>query len=103
MARVFNKRTENDRLRLDKLSQSVTLLENREKTPSIGDNMEQLTLLNALYTYLERCQTGARIFTEVMSELTKEEQLENQELVANALAVAWQVEKVDMLAETNNQ
>ena len=40
--------------------------------------MELLTELNALYTYLERCQTGARIFTEVMSELTKEEQLENK-------------------------
>lgn len=65
--------------------------------------MEQLTELNALYTYLERCQSGARIFTSVMSKLTKEEQLENQEFIANALAQAWQVEKVDMLAETNNQ
>lgn len=63
--------------------------------------MELLTELNALYTYLERCKVGARIFTDVMSKLTKEEQLENQELVANALAQAWQVEKVDMLAETN--
>ena len=56
----------------------------------------------ALFTYLERCQCGARIFTDVMSKLTKEERLENQEFVANALAQAWQVEKVDMLAETNN-
>ena len=65
--------------------------------------MIQLTKLNKLYTYLERCQAGARIFTDVMSKLTKDEQLENQEFVANALAQSWQVEKVDMLAETNKE
>lgn len=63
----------------------------------------ELSELNKLYTYLERCQSGARIFTDVMSKLTKDEQLENQEFIANALAQSWQVEKVDMLAETNTQ
>ena len=61
----------------------------------------ELTELNKLYTYLERCRAGARIFTDVMNKLTKDEQLENQEFIANALAQSWQVEKVDMLAETN--
>ena len=61
----------------------------------------ELSELNKLYTYLERCQSGARIFSDVMSKLTKEEQLQNQEFIANALAQSWQVEKVDMLAETN--
>lgn len=63
----------------------------------------ELSELNKLYTYLERCQAGARIFTDVMSKLTKDEQVENQEFIANALAQSWQVEKVDMLAETNTQ
>ena len=63
----------------------------------------ELTELNKLYTYLERCKAGARIFTDVMSKLTNDEQLENQEFIANALAQSWQVEKVDMLAETNTQ
>lgn len=61
----------------------------------------ELTNLNKLYTYLERCKAGARIFTDVMDKLTKDEQIENQEFIANALAKSWQVDKVDMLAETN--
>ena len=36
---LIDGRTENDRLRLDKLSQSVTLLENREKPPITGQTM----------------------------------------------------------------
>jgi hypothetical protein len=84
-------------------SKQITLLTTPQQIISnIGDKME-LTELNKLYTYLERCRAGARIFTDVMSKLTKEEQLENQEFIANALAQSWQVEKVDMLAETNNQ
>ena len=61
----------------------------------------ELTETNKLYTYLERCKAGARIFCSVMDKLTKEEQLAIQEDVANALAQSWQVETVDMLAETN--
>ena len=61
----------------------------------------ELTELNKIYTYLERCKAGARIFTDVMSKLTEEEQRKDQEFIANALAQSWQVEKVDMLAETN--
>lgn len=60
----------------------------------------ELSELNKLYTYLERCRAGARIFSEVVSKMTKEQRLENQEFIANALAQSWQVEKVDMLAET---
>lgn len=63
----------------------------------------ELTETNKLYTYLERCKAAAKIFSSVMSKLTKDEQLQNQEFIANALAQSWQVEKVDMLAETNKQ
>ena len=61
----------------------------------------ELTELNKLYTYLERCQAGAITFTDVMINLSKDEQLENQEFIANAVAQSWQVDVVDMLAETN--
>lgn len=61
----------------------------------------KLTELNALYTYLERCQAGARIFTDVMSKLTEEEQRRDQEFIANTLAQTWQVDRCDLLAETN--
>ena len=61
----------------------------------------KLTELNALYTYLERCKAGARIFTDVMSKLTEQEQRKDQEFIANALAQSWQVDRCDLLAETN--
>ena len=61
----------------------------------------ELTTINKLYTYLERCKAGARIFCSAMDGLTKEEQLAIQEELANALAQSWQVDKIDMLAETN--
>ena len=61
----------------------------------------ELTETNKLYTYLERCKAGAKTFSSVMDKLTKEEQEANQEWIAETCSQTWQVETVDMLAETN--
>jgi len=63
--------------------------------------MEQLTELNALFTYLERCQCAAKTFTAHIKAMTTEERLRDQEFWAKLVASGWQVEVVDMLAETN--
>ena len=65
--------------------------------------MEQLTELNALFTYLERCQRAAQTFTEQANSLESRNFKDSQEFVAKLIADSWQVEVVDMLAETNKQ
>jgi len=64
-------------------------------------NEEQLTELNALFSYLERCRMAAETFTEHVIAMTTEERLRDQEIWAGLVASGWQVELVDMLAETN--
>ena len=63
--------------------------------------MEKLTESNALFTYLERCKRGAKVFSNIVKDMTEEEHRREQEHIANLLAEWNQVEKVDMLAETN--
>ena len=65
--------------------------------------MEQLTELNALFTYLERCQRAARTFAEQANSLESRTFKDSQEFWAKLIADSWQVEVVDMLAETNKQ
>ena len=68
-----------------------------------GDNMEQLTELNALFTYLERCKHAAKTFTEQANSMESRQFKDCQEFWAKLIADSWQVEVVDMLAETNEQ
>ena len=63
--------------------------------------MEQLTELNALFSYLERCRMAAETFTAHVIGMTTEERLKDQEFWAKLVASGWQVAMVDMLAETN--
>ena len=65
--------------------------------------MEQLTELNALFTYLERCQRAAKQFTEQANSLESRNFKDSQEFWAKLIADGWQVAVVDMLAETNTQ
>lgn len=65
--------------------------------------MEQLTELNALFTYKERCQRAAMIFTEQANSLESRNFKDDQQWIAELIAGGWQVEIVDMLAETNTQ
>ena len=58
----------------------------------------ELTESNALFTYLERCQNAAKCYMEINN---KEDY--DQEFLATFVAEFYQVEKVDMLAETNTQ
>ena len=60
--------------------------------------MEQLTESNKLFTYLERCRNAAKCYMEINNK-----QDYDQEFLATAVAEFYQVEKVDMLAETNKQ
>ena len=64
-------------------------------------NEEQLTELNALFSYLERCRMAAETFTAHVIAMTAEERLRDQEIWAGLVASGWQVGVVDMLAETN--
>lgn len=59
----------------------------------------ELTESNALFTYAERCKQAAQSF---INGLQFSDKL-SQEYIAQTVAGFYQVEKVDMLAETNNQ
>jgi hypothetical protein len=63
----------------------------------------ELTELNALFTYLERCQRAAKHFTEQANSLESRNFKDSQKFWAKLIAESWQVEIVDMLAETNTQ
>ena len=65
--------------------------------------MEQLTELNALFTYLERCQRAAEHFSEQANSLESKNFKDDQQWIAKIIADGWQVAVVDMLAETNTQ
>jgi|TARA_R100000081_G_scaffold69683_1_gene36771 hypothetical protein len=65
--------------------------------------MEQLTELNALFTYLERCQRAAEQFSEQANSVESRQFKDCQEFWAKLIADGWQVEVVDMLAETNKE
>ena len=60
-----------------------------------------LTPLNALFTYLERCQRAAEQFSEQANSLESRQFKDDQQWIAKLIADGWQVEVVDMLAETN--
>lgn len=63
--------------------------------------MDKLTPLNALFTYSERCKHGASIFTKQANSMESRQFKDCQEYWAKLIADSWQVEIVDMLAETN--
>jgi hypothetical protein len=63
----------------------------------------ELTELNALFTYLERCQRAAKQFSEQANSLESRQFKDDQQWIAELIADGWQVEVVDMLAETNTQ
>jgi len=63
--------------------------------------MVQLTELNALFTYLERCQRAAEQFSEQANSTETRNFKDDQQWIAKLIADGWQVEVVDMLAETN--
>ena len=65
--------------------------------------MEQLTELNALFTYLERCQRAATAYLNDINSLECMNFCNDKAYWARMNAGAWQVEIVDMLAETNTQ
>ena len=67
-------------------------------TTKHGDNME-LTETNALFTYAERCKQAAQSFTKGLQFVDTL----GQEYIAECTALFYQVEVVDMLAETNTQ
>lgn len=57
---------------------------------------------NCAPSYLNRCKTAAKAYSKWFDKCTtEEEQRRDQEYVANLIAETWDVEKVDMLAETN--
>jgi len=64
--------------------------------------METLTELNALFTYQERCKNAAKQFISDKNSLECQN-FASQEYWAKIIASSWQVEIVDMLAETNNE
>ena len=59
----------------------------------------ELTESNKLFTYLERCQMAARLFSKTMNDDRFD--ANDQDWVSQTIAGAYQVETVDMLAETN--
>jgi len=61
--------------------------------------MEQLNPLNEGQSYLERCKDGAEAFVFMLSKYPTL----TQEYIATVCAMYWQVEIVDMLAETNRK
>ena len=64
--------------------------------------MEPLTGTNALFTYQERCKNATKTFIS-HKESNESQAFASQEFWARIIASSWQVEIVDMLAETNNQ
>lgn len=63
--------------------------------------MEPLTGTNALFTYQERCKNAAKQFINDKNSLECQN-FASEEFWARIIASSWQVEIVDMLAETNN-
>lgn len=63
--------------------------------------METLKETNALFTYQERCKKAARQFISHKESL-ESQNFASEEFWARIIASSWQVEIVDMLAETNN-
>jgi hypothetical protein len=59
--------------------------------------MEQLNPLNQGQSYLERCKDGAEAFVFMIAQYP----MLTQEFIAQTVAETYQVEIVDMLAETN--
>ncbi len=84
------------------MTEQITLIENREKPSNKESTMETLTELNALFTYQERCKNAAKHYTS-HKESNESQAFASQEFWARIIASSWQVEIVDMLAETNNQ
>jgi len=60
--------------------------------------MEKLTESNALFTYSERCKLASQSFINGIAKFSDKL---TQEYIAQTVALYWQVEIVDMLAETN--
>ena len=58
----------------------------------------ELTESNALFTYLERCQNAAKCYMEI-----KNKDEFDEDFLIETICDFYQVEKVDMLAETNTQ
>tara|TARA_B100000035_G_C20541484_1_gene354154 strand:+ start:171 stop:449 length:279 start_codon:yes stop_codon:yes gene_type:complete len=85
------------------IDKSVFLGYTTNITTKHGENMEQLTESNALFTYLERCKCAAKQFTEQANSMESRQFKDCQEFWAKLIADGWQVEVVDMLAETNTQ
>ena len=65
----------------------------------MGDNME-LTESNAIFTYAERCKNASVSF---INGIARFRESLGQEYIATVCAMYWQVEIVDMLAETNRK
>ena len=61
--------------------------------------MEQLNPLNVGQSYSERCKDGAEAFVFMLSQYPTL----TQEFIAQTVAETYQVEIVDMLAETNTK
>tara|TARA_B100001094_G_scaffold28386_1_gene23744 strand:+ start:107 stop:307 length:201 start_codon:yes stop_codon:yes gene_type:complete len=61
----------------------------------------ELTEGNALFTYLERCKAGAKTFASIVKNMTEEERRRDQDFITKLVCESWQVEALDMLAETN--
>lgn len=59
----------------------------------------ELTESNKLFTYLERCRMAARLFRKTMDDDRFD--VNDQEWVSQTIADSYQVETIDMLAETN--
>lgn len=59
--------------------------------------MEQLSPLNQNQTYLQRCKDGAEAFAIMIAQYP----MLTQEFIAQTVAETYQVDIVDMLAETN--
>ena len=53
---------------------------------------------NALFTYLERCRNAAKCYMEISNKDEFDE-----DFLIQTVCEFYQVEKVDMLAETNTQ
>ena len=58
----------------------------------------ELTESNALFTYLERCQNAAKCYIEI-----KNKDEFDEDFLIETVCYFYQVEKVDMLAETNTE
>ena len=61
--------------------------------------METLTESNALFTYLERCRNASQSYIIMKKKHTTLD----EDIIAQCCAEVYQVEIVDMLAETNTQ